>query len=83
MKKLMVGIASAGAAILVSSGLSCTKVVNRISTDDPCTKAFVTRSRANDSRDPAEKAQLLQDADVYDQQCRDRNATMPGSATRQ
>ena len=75
VKRLLVVVVIAGCC---AAGWSCAGVAQRISEDDPCTRAHVTRQKASECRDPAEKDLLLQDAAVYDQQCRDRNANMPG-----
>ena len=59
--------------------LSCMKVLNKISEDDPCIKAYLERKKLKHTSDHFEREQIQLQAETYDKLCQDRNKNLPKS----
>jgi hypothetical protein len=83
MKKSVAFLTITSLSTMVCANLSCMKLLNKISEDDACTKAFVQRCKLSDTHDPFEKSQLLQEIEVLDRLCQERNAqSLPNQKVR-
>ena len=77
MKKNAMLLTVTGLLIILGADLSCMKLLNKIAGDDPCTQAFIQRRKLANTHDAFEKSQLVQEIEVFDRLCRERNTGAP------